>query len=67
MAKRKREFDVTLTCKDCGIKRLFTAEDVNQFFKAVELAGWHDSPEAEPHSGEAICPECYQKGEQEPK
>lgn len=69
MAKRrKREFDVTLTCTDCGTKKLFTAEDVTLLLKAIDLAGWHDLPgEVEPYSGKARCPDCYQKRQQEPK
>ncbi len=68
MAKRKRLLDITLTCTDCGTKKLFTGEDVILFLKAVELAGWHISPdEVEPHSGMAMCPECYRKRKQEPK
>jgi len=59
--------EVTLTCTDCDTIKPFTGEDVNQFFKAINLAGWHDLPEAEPYSLMALCPECYRKREQEPK
>ncbi len=63
--KRRGEFNVTITCGDCGTKELFTAGDVNQLFKAMDRAGWHDFPgEVEPHSGKAWCPECHRKGQQ---
>jgi len=67
MAKRKRLIEVTITCTDCGTKKLFTGEDVTLFLKAMDLAGWHSSPEAENHSQMALCPECYRKPKQEPK
>ena len=58
----------TVTCTDCGTEKLFTGEDVTLFLKAVDLAGWYVSPdEVEPHSGMALCPECYRKRKQEPK
>jgi len=67
MAKRRPPINITITCADCGTKEPFTGENVTLLLKAIERAGWHDSPEAEDHSGKAICPECYRKWEQEPK
>ncbi len=69
MAKRRPPINVTITCTECGTKELFTGENVNQLFKAMDVAGWHHLPpgEGEPHSGMARCPECYRKWQQEPE
>ncbi len=68
MAKRKRLLDITLTCTDCGTKKLFTGEDVTLLLKAIDLADWHDLPDDDdPSTGKARCPECYRKWKQEPK
>ncbi len=63
--KPRRERHATLTCTGCGTKQSFTAEDGIALIKAMDLAGWGDSPEAEAGSGKALCRECHRKSQQE--
>ncbi len=68
MAKRKPLINVTFICMDCPAQKLFTAEDVNLLFKAIDLSGWHQfSDEKFPSTVKARCPKCYRKWKQEPK